>query len=286
MSNTLQDDCRRIFDEYGEHIALNPRVETAPDASIVIPAWREAPHIIRTIDALVRSVRHATEVDMQEPVVAEVIIVDNDRDVADATGQIAEDCGVRVVQEFEHKGVSYTRQKGHNEALGSVILGSDADTYMPPTWVAAHMENYRNNEELVGVAGTVEFDRVHWIYDAYLKARVPWRAALSACRSIVGRQRPVAIMGANFSYQKKATDSFGGFHLGSDKGEDTILGENLAKVGPLQYDLRPEAKVITSGRRFATAAGASASVAYNITQVIRRLAGIPQKRGREFTDVR
>ncbi|MDH7485682.1 MAG: glycosyltransferase family A protein [Anaerolineae bacterium] len=60
----------------------------------------------------------------------------------DATAEIARRFGARVVRE-PRKGVARARQTGFEAARGEIIASTDADTRVPPYWLArivAHFE--------------------------------------------------------------------------------------------------------------------------------------------------
>ncbi|PIQ76941.1 hypothetical protein COU78_01740 [Candidatus Peregrinibacteria bacterium CG10_big_fil_rev_8_21_14_0_10_49_24] len=284
---TIEDNCRRLADEYGEFSAFHPRVTSNPDASVVVPAFREEKQIVHTIETLIASVRSAADDSYHEPSIAEILFVDNDASAQDRTAQLIELCGIPLVEEHDpaRKGVSYARHRGHVESKGGVILCTDADTRVPDTWVHAHMRHYKDST-VVGVTGDYDYDQVHWLYKAYTTARVPWRGLRWIGRKVRGLEKHVSFTGANMSYDKSAAEIFGGFELGSDKGEDTIMGEQLKQTGKVILDESPEITVLTSGRRFGTFQRAAPEITANIQGVLRRVFNIPVPRGKNFRDYR
>jgi len=84
----------------------------------------------------------------------EIIVVDNGS--SDGTAEIACRFGGRVISE-PRKGVARARQIGFEAARGEVIASTNADTQVPPRWVAritAHFQGY------LAVDGV--YDPVHW----------------------------------------------------------------------------------------------------------------------------
>lgn len=285
MVQSLEDRCRQLRDDFGEYKAHNTRADSAPDMSIVIPAFREAPQIVATIDSLIAAVRYAADQTDRAPCLSEILVVDNDPEAADRTAELVERCGVTLITEHAHKGVSYARQKGHVAARAPVVAGTDGDTRVPPTWIAAHHGHY-HDPQVLGVTGRFTFDRVHWLYKGYMIARVPWRALKAGAAAVTGIRHPPGFTGANLSYRKAAADTFGGFELGSDKGEDSILGENLATLGKTVLDTSPEITVQTSGRRYNTFGRAAGEIRRNVASVVRRMLWLPSPRGKGFRDIR
>lgn len=257
-----------------------PELPLIPDASIVIPAYNEEATIAETILAIHEAANHSMRTTGKK---IELICVDNNS--SDHTAQIAEDCGVRVVVE-DTKGVSYARQAGHESAEADIILQSDADTQVPLTWIDAHMRHYAN-PDLAGLTGKFKYDSVHPFYKCYQFARIFWRGGLAVKRAFRGEEKPVSFFGVNFSYRKDRANEFGGFDLGSNKGEDVIFGHELAKAGDVLEDRSKEICVQTSGRRYRGTAQVSAQILFDVSQTLRRnFTNIPTPRGRDFVDIR
>ncbi|HJN88651.1 MAG TPA: glycosyltransferase family A protein, partial [Dehalococcoidia bacterium] len=110
----------------------------------------------------------------------EVIIVDNAS--TDDTAGIAEHAGAKVVSE-PRKGVSYARQRGLEEAKTPVLIGSDGDTVVPPTWVDSHLSKY-DDPGVVGVTGRFRFDHVHPLFHGYKACASVVQSAFRLLRAI------------------------------------------------------------------------------------------------------
>jgi len=83
--------------------------------SVVIPAWNEEREIERCLEGLFRQTHTAFE----------VIVVDNGS--TDATASLAEEWGVRVIEQSQH-GIACARQTGFDAARGAIIASTDADS--------------------------------------------------------------------------------------------------------------------------------------------------------------
>ncbi|HVS58576.1 MAG TPA: glycosyltransferase family 2 protein [Candidatus Saccharimonadales bacterium] len=101
--------------------------------SIVIPAYNEEMHLERCLQAI------AAQTTMPD----EVIVVDNNS--TDQTVKIARQFPfVKVVQE-SRQGVLYARNAGFEAARSDIIGRIDADTLLPPDWVA-HLVRFYSAE--------------------------------------------------------------------------------------------------------------------------------------------
>ena len=285
MHGSLLEHCKRVNGEYEEHLAqMGGRMET-PHASIVIPAWRESPGIVSTIQSAVTSVRFAASGHITEPIVTEVLVVNNDSQHLDDTAECVERCGVRLVEE-PTKGVSHARQRGNDAANGSIIMGSDGDTLVPEGWVVSNMKEYEN-KDVVGVTGPFLYDKVHWLMHCYSAARVPWRQMKSVVRHLTGRKKNISLTGANFSYRKDIAEAAGGFELGSNRGEDTIFGQHMSQHGVLVFNGEPSNTVHTSGRRYRTFQRAVKQLTRDLVSVLRvHCTNLPTPRHVQFEDYR
>ncbi|GAA2826057.1 glycosyltransferase [Leucobacter komagatae] len=109
-----------------------PAEPTGPTVSVVIPIHNEARIIERCLDALVSQTAPADE----------IIVVDNG--CSDGSAEIARRFpGVRVVTE-PRRGVTFARTTGFDAARSDVIARIDADTVVPPDWVARIRTDFRD----------------------------------------------------------------------------------------------------------------------------------------------
>jgi glycosyltransferase involved in cell wall biosynthesis len=99
--------------------------------TIVIPAFNEEGHIGACLDAIAAQTASPDE----------VIVVDNNS--IDATKQIANQYQFVKVKQERRQGVVFARNKGFDTATGRIIARIDADTVLPPDWVARAKEIYQ-----------------------------------------------------------------------------------------------------------------------------------------------
>lgn len=105
----------------------------------------------RCLDALMR----------QSVAPDEIIVVDNNS--TDETAEIASSySGVTVVSETRAQGITPARNTGIDAANGDVICRIDADTIVPPHWVASVRQHFDQRPEkldrIYGVTGSASFN--------------------------------------------------------------------------------------------------------------------------------
>lgn len=116
-----------------------------PRFSVVIPAYNEATFIADTLDSLFNQVFDGE---------VEIIVVDNNS--SDQTAAVARGLGAKVVKE-KNPGVCWARQKGTEAANGEIIVGTDADTYFDPHWLARIDRQFKKNPKVIAVAGPCRY---------------------------------------------------------------------------------------------------------------------------------
>ena len=94
-----------------------------PEITIIIPAYNEEQHILKTLSSLSVSVTDKK---------FEVIVVNNNSQ--DRTRQLAQSAGADCVDETT-QGITAARNAGLQVAKGNFILNADADTIYPPQWI-------------------------------------------------------------------------------------------------------------------------------------------------------
>ncbi len=199
------------------------------DASVVVPAHDEGDRLDRTLDALA-----AQRFDgrLEVIVVASgetTVTVARERSVVDRV--LVDDCGA---------GPGPARNRGATAADGDVVLFTDADTVVPPTWVRRHWRHYAT-PEVVGVGGPLR------PLESDVRHRVSFRVLSDwwyrACWPVGFVQQP----GPNCSVRRTAFEAVDGFDESLGFLEDTDLSLRLAREGTVVYD--HTCPVETSARR-------------------------------------
>ncbi len=201
--------------------------------SVVIPAYNEERYLGRCLQALCAQSYPASRF--------EIIVVDNGS--TDATAQIARRFGAQVVEE-PVKGIARARQRGFEAARGEVIASTDADTVVPPFWLARIAGHFARDLELGGVYGPVYWSDGRPHERLIMQYPVTWALMLS---NRVGRTLWV---GSNFAVRAEAFWQVQGFEDFDDKtlmGEDIYLSLRLSRVTRIIFD--PDLIVYASARR-------------------------------------
>ena len=180
--------------------------------SVVVPTRGRAAYLEVTLDSLTRQ-------DARTP--HELIVVDDG--ATDATPQVAERFGVRLVRHGERRSLNAARNTGVRAASAGLIAFVDDDVVAPPGWVDALAEGAARHPEAEAFGGPIR---------ARLEGRPP-----RAC----GREDPpittldlgpedtgaAMVWGANFAVRRSAIERIGEFDERLDRAhgdeEDWLL---------------------------------------------------------------
>jgi glycosyltransferase involved in cell wall biosynthesis len=198
--------------------------------SVVIPAYNEKEYLQPCLRALRRQTFPADQF--------EVIVVDNAS--TDATAAVARRLGAQVVTE-PRKGVSRARQVAFQAARGPIIASTDADTRVPPDWLARIAAHFGHDPALGGVYGPVHWPDGRPVEQLMLRYPGTWAlwASNRAGRSLW--------WGSNFAVRREVFWQAGGFPVDWPSGEDTDLSLRVSRFAPVRFD--PALVVWASNRR-------------------------------------
>ena len=198
------------------------------DCTIVVPTLNEE----ACIGQLFASVR------AQTLPAAAVIVVDNNN--TDSTSQMAVDFGAIVVVEAG-KGVSRARKAGFAAATTGIIISTDADTVLIPTYIERVQQYFGAHPETVAVFGPAHLVGGPWFFRL-----LSWTAFSLFLRASIFTGKP-NLNGFNFACRADAYRKVGGFNENVITAEDLDLGLRLMTVGKIAYV--PGLLVHTSSRR-------------------------------------
>ena len=207
---------------------------SAPDYSIVIPAFNEAELLPKTLAALRAGM---AEVAAARSLRGEIVVCDNNS--TDSTAAIARGAGATVVFE-PHNQISRARNTGSRAARGRWLFMVDADTIVPAALLRTALEHLESG----GVCGG----------GALLLMDTPssfWTARLeSLWKNLSLRFRLAA---GSFVYVSRAAfDAVGGFPEDVYAGEEIWLSRRVKRWGRprgLAFEIIREPPVVTSGRK-------------------------------------
>jgi glycosyltransferase involved in cell wall biosynthesis len=209
-----------------------------PSLSVIIPAHNEANNLPACLQALADQARVAA---------AEIIVVDNAS--SDGTGQVVEafarrhpDLQLRLLREPRRcRGAA--RATGFAAAHGDLLLSTDADTTVPPGWIANLTANL-SRPGIVAVSGGCRINDCNPVTNTVFNFTQPLSARLY--RLITGHWW---LIGSNFGTTRAAYAAAGGFNPDRHEQEDIELAVRVAQIGHIQ-PLPRAAAVLTSGSRF------------------------------------
>ncbi|WP_126661191.1 glycosyltransferase [Haloterrigena salifodinae] len=198
-------------------------------ASVVVAAREEGERLERTLTSLARQ-----SFDGQ----LEVIVVAS----GTATCRVAREHGAvdRVLTDDRCDGPGAARNRGAAAATGDVLLFTDADTVVPPTWVRRHWRHYATTA-VVGVGGPLRPLADGLAHRIRFRLLSDWWYRASWPVGFV--QQP----GPNCSVRRSAFETVDGFDESLSFLEDTDLSLRLCEAGSVVYD--SDCPVRTSVRR-------------------------------------
>jgi glycosyltransferase involved in cell wall biosynthesis len=199
--------------------------------SIVIPAYNEERYIGECLKSIVNN---------RAEDILEVIVIDNAS--TDKTAEVASRFpGVRVVHEPQ-KGLTKARQCGLVESKGDYIAYLDADTRMPPGWLAIVQKEFSRDPHIVSLSGPFHYYDLSPLQKFFAEGL--WILSAMPTYWITG----FMVLGANFVAKRTALEKIGGFDTSiSFYGEDTNIAWRLSKVGKAKFNMN--FFIIGSGRR-------------------------------------
>ena len=192
--------------------ALQGFSSSAPDISIIIPAYNEDENILKTLSSLSAAVTKKT---------FEVIVVNNNS--TDRTGHLASLAGAVCIQETT-QGITAARNAGLKIARGRFILNADADTIYPPEWIDL-MTAPLYDEQI-----TLTYGRF-----AFIPTQGTWRLVYFGYETMTGLSRwmnrmgeeAVNVYGFNSGFRKEEGIAVDGYNHPPGSNEDGWLALKL-----------------------------------------------------------
>lgn len=178
-----------------------------PNVSVIIAARNEETNIRSCLTSLA----HIEYPDY----LLEIILVDDQ----------SEDGTARIIDEFAAQSTlirHVTAQRGEKNlqgkanavaqgvdvATGDVLMFTDADCTVPPTWVSDTVK-YFSNESIGIVAGYTSL-RARGVFQSIQS--LDWFFLVTVAAATIGLRFPVTAVGTNFSVRRKAYDEVGGYN--------------------------------------------------------------------------
>jgi len=192
--------------------------------SIIIAARNEEDKIAKTIDDVLAQ-NYPKEL-------FELIIIDDHS--IDRTAEIVNSYpGVKLIQLNEPQALnSYKKmaiQRAIGEAVGSLIVTTDADCRMGRNWLETVVGYYEEHGYKM-ISSPVAYDEEKDVFERLQSLEFAYLIGLGA--STIGNKNPSTCNGANLAYEKKAFFDVGGFTGIDDlaSGDDELLLHKMAAV--------------------------------------------------------
>ena len=115
-----------------------------PAVTVVVPTRGRAAYLEVTLDSLCRQRSRAAH---------ELLVVDDG--ATDATPEVAERFGVRLIRHGERRSLNAARNTGIREARADLIAFVDDDVLVPPGWLDALVEGAERHPEADAFGGPI-----------------------------------------------------------------------------------------------------------------------------------
>ncbi len=206
-----------------------------PKVSLIIPAHNEKDYIGMTLTwAMAQSFKEY-----------EVVVVDNAStdDTAKIVGYVPE---VRLIKEPQ-KGLLNARETGRKEALGEILIYTDADTYMDSDFISHIYTYFLLHPEVVGVGCPYDFYDAPPLYRVSVWVFFQYWKLVDLFSHMRGKGS--FLFGNTFAVRVEALNTIGGFNTKIKfYGEDTDTTKRIGKIG--KVDFLWNIKTHTSCRRY------------------------------------
>ena len=192
-----------------------------PIFSIIIPAFNEEKYLAGCLESLSRQ-------DFPKDKY-EIIVVNNGS--TDKTKAVAEKFAVKLINEPK-KGVIFARQKGFKKARGKYIVNTDADCLLPKNWLKTIYKNFKQNKNIIAVAGPTKSNGQDLFSQYILKM-----ASKVNTWSFKYRNSVLAIWAGNIAIKKTALKKIGGYNTSLPQFADQLeLHCQLKKTGKIYFN--------------------------------------------------
>lgn len=116
--------------------------------SVVIPVFNEEKYIGQCLKAFVKQIIKPDEI---------IIINNNSTDKSlEIINEFKNKLPIKIINE-KRQGVIFTRNRGFDEAVGEIIIRTDADTRQPKNWLATIKKIFLEKKEIDALTGPIIF---------------------------------------------------------------------------------------------------------------------------------
>lgn len=209
---------------YRRNLLYEPRV------SVVLAARNEEQHIRACLESL-------ASLDYPKEKLEIVVVDDNSSDATPAiiAEAVAMTPNVRTFTAGQAagnlRGKANAVSQGIDISSGELILLTDADCEVPPSWVRGTVQQY--SDETGVVAGLTLLHPRTWF--AGMQS-LDWAYILAVASAAMALKNPLSCIGNNFSFRRKAYDEVGGYRgIKFSVTEDFALFKAITESGRWAY---------------------------------------------------
>jgi cellulose synthase/poly-beta-1,6-N-acetylglucosamine synthase-like glycosyltransferase len=167
----------------------------------------------------------------------EVIVVDDqsvDKTATLCLEYAAENPNIRIVPSGEEttlRGKTNALAGGIRLAKGEIIMITDADCKVPPTWIEGTVKRYGPK---VGIVGGMTIQRSWTAFEGMQS--LDWAYLLGIASAAVAWKHPLSTIGNNLSFRRQAYNDVGGYEkIPFSVTEDYSLFQAIVRTGKWDY---------------------------------------------------
>jgi cellulose synthase/poly-beta-1,6-N-acetylglucosamine synthase-like glycosyltransferase len=198
--------------------------------SVVVAAKDEEKNLPACLESLVR-------IDYPRELLEIIVVNDqsSDRTASIVDGFAARYDNVKRIDAAESlvtRGKANALSQGIDAAAGEFIFLTDADCSVPPTWVAGTLKYFDERTGIVG--GVTLISNTQSIVSGIQS--LDWDFLLSIASGAATLRKPVACLGNNLAFRKRAYEDVGGYRkINFSVTEDYALFKAVARSGSWEY---------------------------------------------------
>jgi cellulose synthase/poly-beta-1,6-N-acetylglucosamine synthase-like glycosyltransferase len=224
-------------------LQVAPSASIQPIATVIVAARNEEKSIAQCLQSLVQQTYPVNKY--------EIIVVDDGS--IDMTASIVRSFSERypnihllslpVGAERENSRKPSAITKGIDQAIGEIILTTDADCIVPPRWIEIMVNHFENN--VAFVAGPVAEQNCKNFFSKL--EQLEFLSLITTAAGLIGSGRPIICNGANLAYRKDAFVAVGGFGKdGSSNDDESLMNRMiLRKIGKIIFAPESDAVITT-----------------------------------------
>lgn len=215
-----------------------------PRVSVVVAARNEAPHLPRCLDSLMHLDYPQDKLD--------IVVVDDDS--TDDSARIIrfyaeQSTNVKSIElkasDKVKPGKAGALLVGIGACAGEIIFVTDADCYVPPSWITSMLSLFDEHTGLVGGFTLIDGKNSSWLVRLQ---RLDWLFLLAVASAASRMGKPISWVGNNLAFRREVYEAVGGYlQLEDSYVEDFALinAINRKTVWRCVFYAHPDNRVFT-----------------------------------------